>query len=226
MMDCKLLLSELEQGIFIKQCICTCITHRRVSTICKRLFNSIRKEQFMKKIGIVVGSLRGGSYNRHIANYIAGCIDGYEIKFLDIGGLPLYNEDLDNDTPPQAWVDFRKEVADMDAYLFATPEYNRSVPAAIKNALDVASRPMGQNVWSGKPGAVISVSPGKISGFGANMILRQTLTFLNIYIMPQPEAYIGEVHKLLNEQGALIDKGTQEFLYKFSQAFMQWVERD
>ena len=180
----------------------------------------------MKKIGVLVGSLRSGSYTRQIANYVAGCIDGYEVKFLDIGELPLYNEDLDTDAPPQSWVDFRKEVAGMDAYLFATPEYNRSVPAAIKNALDVASRPTEKNAWSGKPGAVISVSPGRISGFGANAILRQTLACLNVNIMPQPEAYIGEVHKLLDAQGALVDVRTQNFLNKFTQAFLRWIERD
>lgn len=179
----------------------------------------------MKKLGIVVGSLRNGSYTRQIANYIAGCLNGCEVRFLDIGGLPLYNEDLDNDAPPQPWVDFRKDVADMDAYLFATPEYNRSVPAAIKNALDVASRPKEENVWSGKPGAVVSVSPGRMAGFGANMILRQTLVSLNVNVMPQPEAYIGEVNKLLNAQGELVDARTQAFLNKFAQAFLQWIER-
>lgn len=179
----------------------------------------------MKKIGIVVGSLRSGSYTRQIANYIVGRLDGNEVSFLEIGWLPLYNEDLDNDTPPQPWVDFRKEVADMDAYLFATPEYNRSVPAAIKNALDVASRPVGQSVWGSKPGAAISVSPGRIAGFGANAILRQSLAFLDIDVMPQPEAYIGEVYKLLDEQGALTDTGTQDFLDKFAQAFLRWIER-
>lgn len=179
----------------------------------------------MKKIGVVVGSLRSGSYTRQIANYITGRLDGYEVRFLEIGCLPLYNEDLDNDTPPQPWVDFRKEVADMDAYLFATPEYNRSVPAVIKNALDVASRPAGQSVWGGKPGAVVSVSPGRISGFGANAILRLSLSFLDIDVMPQPEAYIGEVNKLLDEQGTLTDTGTQGFLDKFAQAFRQWIER-
>lgn len=179
----------------------------------------------MKKIGVVVGSLRSGSYTRQIASYIAGCINGYEVRFLDIGGLPLYNEDLDNDAPPQSWLDFRKEAADMDAYLFATPEYNRSVPAAIKNALDVASRPKEENVWSGKPGAVVSVSPGRMSGFGANAVLRQTLASLNINVMPQPEAYIGEVHKLLDAQGGLVDTSTQAFLNKFAQTFLRWIER-
>lgn len=179
----------------------------------------------MQKIGIVVGSLRRDSYNRKIAKYIAGRLDGYDVRFLDIGLLPLYNEDLDNDTPPQPWIDFRKEVADMDAYLFATPEYNRSIPAAIKNALDVASRPYGQNGWGGKPGAVVSVSPGRLSGFGANMILRQTLAFLDIDIMPQPEAYIGDVADLLDAQGELIDPRTQDFLNAFAQSFLRWIAR-
>lgn len=179
----------------------------------------------MKKIGIVVGSLRIASYTRQIADYIAGRLDDNEVKFLNIGLLPLYNEDLDNDAPPQAWVDFREEVADMDAYLFATPEYNRSVPAAIKNALDVASRPYGHSVWGGKPGAVVSVSPGRLSGFGANAILRQSLSFLDIDVMPQPEAYIGEVHKLLDDRGALVDTATQDFLNTFAQSFLRWIAK-
>ncbi len=151
-------------------------------------------------------------------------MNGTEARFLDISQLPMYNQDLD-DAPPQAWVDFRKEVSGMDAYLFATPEYNRSIPPVLKNALDVASRPTGQNAWGGKPGAMISVSPGQLGGFGASAILRQTLAFLNIDIMPQPEVYIRSVHTLLDERGALADARTQRFLDQFAQAFGQWIER-
>jgi len=108
--------------------------------------------------------------------------------------------------------------------LFVTPEYNRSVPAALKNALDVGSRPYGQSVWNGLPGAVVSVSPGAIGGFGANHHLRQSLVFLNVPTLQQPEAYIGGVAKLLDEAGNLTHDDTRAFLEKFLQAFGAWIE--
>jgi len=108
--------------------------------------------------------------------------------------------------------------------LFVTPEYNRSVPAVLKNALDVGSRPYGSSVWDRKPGAVVSGSPGAIGGFGANHHLRQSLVFLNVPTMQQPEAYIGQVNKLFDEQGKLVSDGTRKFLQVFMQAFAHWVE--
>ena len=110
--------------------------------------------------------------------------------------------------------------------LFVTPEYNRSVPGALKNAIDVASRPYGKSAWSGKPGAVISLSPGVIGAYGANHHLRQSMVFLNVPMMPQPEAYIGNAAKLFDEQGKLIEASTREFVQKFLQAFAQWIERN
>jgi chromate reductase len=113
-----------------------------------------------------------------------------------------------------------------DGVLFITPEYNRSVPAVLKNAIDVGSRPYGNSAWDGKPGAVVSVSPGNISGFGANHHLRQSLVFLNVPAMPQPEAYIGGAAKLFNDNGDLINQSTREFFQKFMVAFAQWVSRN
>jgi chromate reductase len=107
--------------------------------------------------------------------------------------------------------------------LFVTPEFNRSVPGALKNAVDVGSRPYGSSVWNGKPGAVISVSPGGVGGFGANHHLRQSLAFLNVPLLSQ-EAYIGGAYALFGENGELINEATGEFLRAFGQSFAEWIE--
>lgn len=179
-----------------------------------------------KKIGILVGSLRQGSFTRKIAQeLIRFAPSSLDLKIIEIGELPLYNQDLDqeNNLPP-TWAAFRRDIASMDGFIFATPEYNRSVPAALKNALDVASRPYGKSAWEGKPGAVISVTPGAIGGFGANQHIRQSLVFLNVPCMQQPEAYLGNVTNLLNEEGHVKNDTTKEFLKKFMDDFSNWVE--
>lgn len=179
----------------------------------------------MKKIGILVGSLRKEAFSRKIAQYAATQFPGdFEIVWLDISQLTIFNQDLEEEgmTPP-SWLQFREQVKQMDAFLFVTPEYNRSFPAAIKNALDIGSRPFGQNLWSGKPGAIISVSPGRLGGFGSNHHLRQSFSFLNCYIMPQPEMYIGDVESLLDENGAVVNERTQSSLHHFATAFAEWI---
>lgn len=180
----------------------------------------------MKKIGVVVGSLRKGSFNKIVANYLGEQLKNtFEVVEIPVGDLPLYNEDLDTDTPPKSWETFRETVKEMDAFLFATPEYNRSVPAAIKNALDVGSRPYMQNVWEKKPCAVVSVSMGKLGGYGATHHLKDVLAFLDMYIMPQPEAYVGELQNALDENGAIADAGMQSFLDTIAAAFTAWINR-
>ncbi|MEA2959159.1 MAG: hypothetical protein QOJ58_4853, partial [Alphaproteobacteria bacterium] len=143
---------------------------------------------------------------------------------VEIGQLPFYNQDLDTDTPPAPWTVFRQRIKAADAVLFVTPEYNRSVPAVLKNALDVGSRPYGSSAWDRKPGAVVSSSPGAIGAFGANHHLRQSLVFLNVPTMQQPEAYVSHVDKLFDEHGKLVSDGTGKFLQQFMQAFANWVE--
>ena len=167
-----------------------------------------------KKIGIIVGSLRKGSFTRSIANELKAQLpEGYEGEFLEIAQLPLFDQDYEAaGATPESYVHFRKEVEACDAFIFATPEYNRSFPAAIKNALDVASRPYGSSKWNGKPAAVVSVSPGAIGGFGANHHLRQVLTFLNVQPVQQPEAYIGSVMNLLDESGRVKNEDTRALL--------------
>jgi chromate reductase len=149
-----------------------------------------------------------------------------EFETIEIGLLPLYNQDDDDEGAPRPeWTAFRSRVKAADALLFVTPEYNRSIPGVLKNAIDVGSRPYGQSVWDGKPGAVISVSPGAIGGFGANQHLRQTFVFLNIPVLQQPEAYIGGAADLFDQAGNLTNEGTRKFLKGFIDAFAAWIAK-
>ncbi|SOZ97900.1 putative NADPH-dependent FMN reductase; flavoprotein [Cupriavidus taiwanensis] len=178
-----------------------------------------------RDVVVLVGSLRKESYNRKLAKaLIALAPTQLKLEIVEIGSLELYNQDLD-DKPTQAWTAFRDRIRRADAVLFVTPEYNRSVPAPLKNAIDVGSRPYGSSVWDGKPGAIVSASPGAIGGFGANHHLRQSLVFLNIPILQQPEAYISGVDKLFDEQGGIANQSTKGFLGKFLTTFAGWIER-
>ncbi|MGO4005045.1 MULTISPECIES: NADPH-dependent FMN reductase [Pseudomonas] len=175
-------------------------------------------------VAVLVGSLRKQSINRKVALALAELAPAtLKLNIVEIGDLPLYNEDID-ETPPAAYSTFREQVRSSDAVLFVTPEYNRSVPAPLKNAIDVGSRPYGKSAWSGKPGAVISVSPGAVGGFGANHHLRQSLVFLNVPCLQQPEAYLGGAGTFFDESGKLSDK-VQPFLQSFIDAFAGWVEQ-
>jgi chromate reductase, NAD(P)H dehydrogenase (quinone) len=174
-------------------------------------------------VAVIVGSLRKDSINRKVANALIELAPpSLKLGFVEIAGLPLYNQD-DDVSPPAPWVQFRTQVKAADAVLFVTPEYNRSVPAPLKNAIDVGSRPYGQSAWSGKPAAIVSAAPGAIGAFGANHHLRQSLVFLNVPAMQQPEAYIGGADKLFGPDGKLTNATTREFLQKFIQAFADWV---
>ncbi|OJZ07569.1 NAD(P)H-dependent oxidoreductase [Sphingobacterium sp. 40-24] len=178
-------------------------------------------------VGIFVGSLRKESFNKKIAQFI---LDQEESKFsyrmIDIGDLPLYNQDFDDaGNPPASYTRFRQEVASLDAVLFVTAEYNRSIPAVLKNAIDVGSRPYGKNKWDGKPGAIISSSTGVYGGFGANHHLRQLLVFVNIPTMQQPEAYLGDIGSCIGPSGTVELAKTKDFLRSFKTAFEQWAER-
>ncbi|MBN9013208.1 MAG: NAD(P)H-dependent oxidoreductase [Rhizobiales bacterium] len=123
------------------------------------------------------------------------------------------------------WVAFRDRIRKADAVLFITPEYNRSVPGVLKNAIDVGSRPYGQSVFDGKPGGVISNSPGALGGFGANHHLRQSLTFLNIAILQQPEAYVGGIGDAFGADGGLVKESLRDFLKQYLSAFEGWIGR-
>ena len=174
------------------------------------------------RVALIVGSLREGSYSRAVAMALKDlAAPGLELVPVEIGDLPLYNPDLEA-AVPAPWARFRQAVEETTAVLFVTPEYNRSIPGALKNALDVGSRPYGHSVWRGKPAAIVSVSPGAIGAFGANHHLRQPLVFLNMPVMQQPEAYIGNVEALL-EDGVLKNGGTRDFLKTFAEAFADWI---
>ena len=180
-----------------------------------------------KKIAVIIGSLRKASLNRQFAHEaIAMAPPSLSLEIVEIGELQLYNEDLEGDgiTPPAAWTHFREKVAPMDGVLFFTPEYNRSVPGVLKNAIDVGSRPYGASVWAGKPAAIVTISPGSVGGFGANHHLRQSMVFLDMPLLQQPEAYIGGADKLLGADGKLNNQSSQKFLKKFVDAFAKWVE--
>ena len=178
------------------------------------------------KIAVLVGSLRRESLNRKTANAIISLAPkALEIEIVEIGNLPLYNEDEDNANPPAAWMAFRKKMKPFDGVVFVTPEYNRSVPAVLKNAIDVGSRPYGHSIWAGKAGAVVSVSPGALGGFGANHHLRQSLVFLDVPAMQQPELYIGNATDLFDSNGKLTNEKTKELLRGFTDAYAAWVAK-
>ncbi|MBX8484923.1 NADPH-dependent FMN reductase [Pseudomonas cichorii] len=177
-------------------------------------------------IAVLVGSLRKDSINRKIALALADLApDTLKLNIVEIGDLPLYNEDIDGASAPQAYTRFREQLAGADGLLFVTPEYNRSVPGALKNAIDVGSRPYGKSAFGGKPGAVISASPGAIGGFGANHHLRQSLVFLDVPCLQQPEAYLGNAGTFFDEAGTLSEK-TRPFLQTFINAYAVWVEKN
>lgn len=178
-----------------------------------------------RDIAVLVGSLRAASLNRMTANALAGLApEGLKLDIVEIGHLPLYNQDLDDD-PPQSWVEFRERIKAADGVLFITPEYNRSIPAALKNAIDVGSRPYGASAWNGKPGAVASVSPGGIGGFGANHAVRQAVVFLNVPMMAAPEAYWGNAGTFFDENGTLVNEATKKVMSGFINAYAAWVEK-
>ena len=179
-------------------------------------------------VAVLVGSLRKGSFTRMIANeLIAVAPSTLAFECVEIGKLPLYNQDFDDqNAPPAEWIAFRDRVRPMDAVMFVTAEYNRSVPGVLKNAIDVGSRPHGHSVWDRKPGVVVSVSPGAIGGFGANHHLRQMLVFLNVPVLQQPEAYVGNVAKLVDSSGKLTSETTRRLLRTIMDSFAAWVERN
>ncbi|HPS24580.1 MAG: NAD(P)H-dependent oxidoreductase [Bacteroidales bacterium] len=179
-----------------------------------------------KKIAVIVGSLRKESYNRKLAGVLFSVVpETLKLEFVEIGSLPLYNEDLDIN-PPAEWQDFRNKMKTFQGTIFVTPEYNRSIPAALKNAVDVGSRPYMENVWSGMPAAILSASPGATGGFGATHHLRQILVCVNMAVMPQPEMYIGKVHGLFDEKGTLTSENTRKLLKDFLTAFETWTGRN
>ncbi|WP_164126046.1 NADPH-dependent FMN reductase [Sphingobacterium luzhongxinii] len=180
----------------------------------------------IKKIGIVVGSIRRDAYTGMVADYLSQHTpEGYQFERIGIADLPLYNQDYDVNGEPDSYAPFRSQVKSLDGVIFITPEHNRSIPAALKNALDVGSRPYGKNVWNGKPAMVISSSISGLSGFGANHHLRQVLTFLNMPTLQQPEVYLANIQDCFKEDGTLVKEGYGEFLQKALIAYWDFAKK-
>jgi chromate reductase len=178
-----------------------------------------------RKVAVIVGSLRKESFSRKLAKAIAATAPAHlTFDFVEIGQLQHFNQDLEA-TPTAEWSAFRDRIRAADAVLFVTPEYNRGLPGVLKNAIDVGSRPYGSSVWNGKPAAVVSNSPGAIGGFGAYHQLRQSLVFLNMPAVNQPETYVGNVASLFGEGGELVNDTTSEFLTGFGLVFAEGIEK-
>jgi chromate reductase len=176
------------------------------------------------KVAIIVGSLRADSVNRKIAQAMCRtAADRLDCSIVEIGDLALFNQDIEASPPPE-WVAFKQAIAAADGILFVTPEYNRSIPGALKNAIDVGSRPYGQSAWEKKPAAIITASPSGIGGFGANHALRQCCVFLDMPVMQQPEAYLGGVSdKSFDGDGSLTDPALAKLVGRLAYAFADWV---
>lgn len=177
------------------------------------------------RIGYIVGSLSRDSINRRLAEALVALAPAeMQLEEISYGDLPLYNRDFDADYP-QVARDFKEAVEAMDAVLFVTPEYNRSIPGALKNAIDWGSRPWGQNVWANKPTAMIGASAGQIGTAVGQQSLRATLAFLDVRQMTSPEAYIHFTEGLVGDDGAVTVESTREFLRTFMQEFLDFTAR-
>jgi len=176
-------------------------------------------------VAVIVGSLRKESFSKKLANALVKLApSSLKLDVITLEGLSFFNQDLEA-TPPADWVALRERIKKADAVLFVTPEYNRSVPGVLKNAIDVASRPYGHSVFNGKPGGVLSNSPGAIGGFGANHHLRQMLAFLNVLVLQQPEAYVGGIGDAFDTNGELVKDSLKQFATTYVNALAAWVDQ-
>jgi len=178
-----------------------------------------------KKVAVIVGSLRKESFNRKVAKeMIRLAPEGLELQIVEIKDLTFFSEDIEN-SPPQTWTDFKNQIQNSDAVLFVSPEYNRTIPGVLKNAMEIGGRPPKQNSWKGKPGAVVTVSPGAIGGMGSNQTIRIAAANLHLSMMTQPEAFIGTIKDKLLEDGVTVNEKTEQFLVTFLEAFKSWIEK-
>ena len=177
-----------------------------------------------RSVGVLLGSMRKASTSAALANALQHlCPDELLLERIAIGDMPIYNPD-DEEHAPASWRAFRKSILACDGLLFVSPEYNRSIPAVLKNAIDVGSRPPGQSVWNGKPVAIMTFSPGNLGGFGAHHHLRQSFACLNMPTMPAPEIYLSGSAKLLDEHGAIANPVTSALLARAMTSFARWIE--
>lgn len=177
------------------------------------------------RIAVLVGSLRKESINKKLAHALeklAG--DKLAFRYVEIGDLPLYNQDNEKDYPPTC-NRIKEQIATADGVLFVTPEYNRSIPGVLKNAIDIASRPYGHSAFAGKPGAVIGTSGGAIGTALAQQHLRNVCAYLDMPLLGQPEAFIRFRDGLIAEDGTVTDEEVRKFLQNFIDRYVAWVER-
>lgn len=176
-------------------------------------------------VAVLVGSLRKESFNLKLAKAMLKIApQNLKLEIVEIRDLALYNEDSEASVPP-AWTTFRDAVRPKDAVLFVTPEYNRSVPGVLKNAIDVGSRPYGKSVFAKKPAAVASLTGGALGAFGANHHLRQSLVFLDMPALQQPELYLGGAAKMFDADFNFVQDSTKELVLKFLTEFASWIEK-
>jgi chromate reductase, NAD(P)H dehydrogenase (quinone) len=176
-------------------------------------------------IAVVVGSLRRESFNRRLAQAVISLAPAdFTFEFIDIGSLPLYSQDYDADYPEVA-KQLKQRVEAADGLLFVTPEYNRSMPGVLKNALDWGSRPWGTNSWGNKPGAVLGTSLGATGTALAQQHLRNVLAYLDVATLAQPEVFIKHDPAVISEKGEILNDGTRQFLQTFVDRYVEWVSR-
>ncbi|MDR3363969.1 MAG: NAD(P)H-dependent oxidoreductase [Clostridiales Family XIII bacterium] len=176
-------------------------------------------------IAILAGSLRAESYSRKIAKQIAaGMPEDAEAKLVELSDLEMFNQDYDDDgRPPASWQRFRREIAEADGIIFVAPEYNRSFPAVLKNAIDIASRPHGENLWNGKPCTIVGVTPGKTFAITGAFHLRQPLGFLGVLPLGEPQVFIPDVAATMGENGTVVSPYHIDLLKELADAFVDWI---
>ncbi|MGF6572132.1 chromate reductase [Paraburkholderia sp. GAS333] len=176
-------------------------------------------------IAVVVGSLRRESFNRQLAQAVISLAPAdFTFEFIDIGSLPLYSQDYDADYP-EAGKQLKQRIEAADGLLFVTPEYNRSIPGVLKNALDWGSRPWGTNSWGNKPGAVLGTSVGATGTALSQQHLRNVLAYLDVATLGQPEMFIKHDAAVINDKGEILNDGTRKFLQTFVDRYVAWVKR-
>jgi len=177
------------------------------------------------KIAVVVGSIRRDSFNKQLAHALISLApQDFSFEFLDIASLPLYSQDYDADFPEAART-MKQKISEADGLLFVTPEYNRSIPGVLKNALDWGSRPWGQSAWANKPGALIGTSVGAIGTALAQAHLRNVLAYLDVPLMGQPEMFIKHDESRIDSNGKIVNDDTRKFLQAFVDKYVAWVKR-
>ncbi len=179
-----------------------------------------------RKVALIVGGLSKNAVSGRMAGALQSMqTPGIDWQRVEIGALPCYNQDLEPANPPQPWTDFRNAVRACDGVLFVTPEYNRGPPGAMKNAIDVGSRPWGKSVWDGKPCGIVSTSPSPLGGYGANHILRQNISYFAMPFLAQPEMYLGGADKLIGADGKPANDQVRDLFGKYLHALAEWIER-